>query len=124
MLSAPLVVCCDLSTLHLPHQANARALLTNAEIIAIDQDPDVIMATRINAGGQNAWGTDVWIKPLHNGDFAVAFINKDSSARASPLLLLTFLSAQLEAHSCDNDVVQQPHISVNLCATVCCFQTT
>ena len=29
MLSAPLVVCCDLSTLHLPHQANAKALLTN-----------------------------------------------------------------------------------------------
>ncbi len=65
-------------SLHLPHQANAKALLTNTEIIAIDQDADAVMASKINTNGRNPWATDLWIKPLSDGDFVVAFVNKDS----------------------------------------------
>eukprot|EP01051_Picozoa_sp_SAG22_P002673 SAG22_NODE_122_length_18920_cov_23.494076_3_plen_128_part_00 len=41
MLSAPMVVSFDLSTLNSPKQAEAKALILNKEIIAVDQDPDV-----------------------------------------------------------------------------------
>ena len=82
MLSAPLVLCCDLSSFATaPQQANARALLLNAELIAIDQDRDAVMASRIgHAGGRNPWATDLWVKPLSDGSFAVAMINKDTGS--------------------------------------------
>lgn len=45
------------------------------------------MASKINTNGRNPWVTDLWIKPLMDGDFAVAFINKDSVAHEMSVVL-------------------------------------
>lgn len=77
MLSAPMVVSFDLSTLNSPKQNQTKDLLLNKEIIAVDQDPDVVMASKVYTEGRNPLGADVWIKPLHDGTWAVALVNCD-----------------------------------------------
>tara|TARA_B110000208_G_C11759620_1_gene426400 strand:- start:16 stop:1371 length:1356 start_codon:yes stop_codon:yes gene_type:complete len=75
MFSSPLVLSFDLASGSVP------SLLLNKEIIAIDQDPDVVSASLIaNTGGRNPWGTDLYIKPLSTGEFAVALINKNQQS--------------------------------------------
>ena len=54
--------------------------------MAINQDKDAVMASKIYTNGRNSWMTDVWIKPLSDGSFAVALINKDPE-RAQPIVL-------------------------------------
>jgi alpha-galactosidase len=55
-------------------------LLTNKEVLAIDQDPLARQGIRIASNAN----TGVWAKPLSNGAVAVLFVNRgDSSAPAS-----------------------------------------
>lgn len=68
MLAAPLIVGCDLTKL----DPFTLALLTNDEVIAIDQDPLVRAATRVAAGER----TEVWTRPLADGTRAVALYNR------------------------------------------------
>lgn len=67
LLSAPLLIGCDLNSL----DAFTLNLLTNDEVIAIDQDPLGRQATRIKEES----GRQVWAKPLKDGSLAVGLFN-------------------------------------------------
>ena len=69
MLSAPLLAGNDLRSM----SAATTAILTNRQVIAIDQDPLGAEATRLLGNA------DVWVKPLANGDRAVMLLNRGST---------------------------------------------
>eukprot|EP01116_Phalansterium_solitarium_P005205 TRINITY_DN1661_c0_g1_i4.p1 TRINITY_DN1661_c0_g1~~TRINITY_DN1661_c0_g1_i4.p1 ORF type:complete len:450 (-),score=144.81 TRINITY_DN1661_c0_g1_i4:76-1425(-) len=68
-LGAPLIVSFDLESI----DNFTRSLVLNPEIIAVDQDPDCVQGTNVDAYS----AADIWIKPLHDGSFAATLINKD-----------------------------------------------
>jgi len=68
MLSAPLLIGCDLERLD-PLTSN---LLSNDEVLAIDQDALGVSARRIATMG----AIDVFQKPLEDGSVALAFFNR------------------------------------------------
>jgi alpha-galactosidase len=73
MLAAPLIAGNDLA-----HMSDAtKAILTNREVIAVDQDPAGIEATRVAHSGD----ADVWVRVLADGGRAVALLNRSESAR-------------------------------------------
>jgi alpha-galactosidase len=87
MLAAPLIVGNDVRTM----TDQTRAILTNSDVIAVDQDRVVAQATALP--GDNR----VLVKPLADGGVAVAFVNPD----AAPATLTTTASAVgLRAASC------------------------
>ena len=63
MFSAPLVLGCDLTTI----RPETLELVTNEELIAIDQDPACISASYKGNTGDNV---EVWVKPLGSADSA------------------------------------------------------
>ena len=77
MLSAPLLIGCDLATL----DAFTLNLLTNDEVLAIDQDPLGRQATP----RQKVGDFQVWVKPLQDGGFAIAAFNLGAKAGVCPL---------------------------------------
>jgi alpha-galactosidase len=77
ILASPMVLSFDVSTISTPKQAFAKEILTNKEIIAINQDRDAVAGSLVYTMGRNSWSTDLWIRPLSDGSFAVALINKD-----------------------------------------------
>lgn len=77
MLSSPLMLSCDLSKLD-PFTLN---LITNDEVIAIDQDSLGQMAARVPfSPAAMALQQEKWVKPLSDGGLAVALYNLSSSA--------------------------------------------
>jgi alpha-galactosidase len=68
ILAAPLITGNNLVTM----DAETRAILTNPEVIAIDQDPLGIQGHRIKQEGP----LEVWIKPLKDGSTAVGLFNR------------------------------------------------
>lgn len=81
MLSAPLILNADLRKLDPASSEfdsewaeNILPILTNHEVIAIDQDPLGAQASRVIDLGDR----EVWTKPLASGDYAVAFLNRSS----------------------------------------------
>lgn len=68
MLAAPLLIGCDLTQM----DDFTMAVLTNDEVIAIDQDPLGKQATRVAQRGQ----TEVWARSLADGTTAVALFNR------------------------------------------------
>jgi alpha-galactosidase len=68
MLATPLMAGNDLRNM----SAETREILTNAEVIAVNQDPLGIQAFKYTVIGT----TDVWVKPLENDEIAVAFLNR------------------------------------------------
>jgi hypothetical protein len=77
MLSAPLLIGCDLAAL----DPFTLSLLTNDEVLAVDQDPLGKQATPKYKRGD----FQVWVKPLKDGGFAVAAFNLGPEAAACPL---------------------------------------
>jgi alpha-galactosidase len=72
MLAAPLMISDNMVTM-------SRASLTtlaNKAVVAVDQDPAGIQGTLVSALGNG----EVWKKPLINGNYAVALLNRGSSA--------------------------------------------
>jgi alpha-galactosidase len=69
LLAAPLLLGCDLSTL----DPWTKALITNHEVIEVDQDPLGKAAIRVKA---NDSGAEVWARPLWDGTMAVGLINR------------------------------------------------
>jgi alpha-galactosidase len=49
-----------------------RRILTNREVIAVDQDALGIQGFRHRGGGD----LEVWVRPLAGGDWAVVFLNR------------------------------------------------
>ncbi len=68
LLSAPLLVACDLRNM----DEETKATLTNCEVIAIDQDPLGVPACRVKKRGD----VEIWQKLLHGGDVAVGLLNR------------------------------------------------
>ena len=68
ILAAPLLAGNDLSTM----TPETISLLTNREVIAIDQDKTGIQGDRVSAEGP----TEVWVRPLADGSKAVALFNR------------------------------------------------
>jgi alpha-galactosidase len=73
LLSAPLLLGCDLERLD-PFTLN---LLTNDEVLALDQDALGRQAVRAATAG----AVDVYVKELADGSRAVGFFNRDSAAQ-------------------------------------------
>jgi alpha-galactosidase len=73
ILAAPLMISADLFKLG----SASRAAASNAEVLAIDQDPAGVQGTLVSSSGEG----QVWVKPLSDGSRAVALLNR--GARAS-----------------------------------------
>jgi alpha-galactosidase len=73
LLAAPLIAGNDLRSM----SAQTREILTNREVIAIDQDPLGTEATRI----QEADGLEIWSRPLQGGALAVGIFNRNEAER-------------------------------------------
>ena len=55
----------------------ASQVVTNNEVIAVDQDPLVIQGTRmVNDTAKN---TEIWVKPLAAGRYAIVMLNKNTN---------------------------------------------
>ena len=72
MLSAPLMAGNDLRTM----SADTRDILTNREVISVDQDPLGRQATRLFEKD----GVEVWAKPLQGGGQAFGLFNRNDAA--------------------------------------------
>ncbi|GAA4640157.1 NPCBM/NEW2 domain-containing protein [Actinoallomurus vinaceus] len=68
VMAAPLLIGTDLRKA----SAETMKILTNREVIAVDQDPLGVQGTPISTEG----GRNVFVKPLKNGDRAVALFNE------------------------------------------------
>ena len=68
VLAAPLMIGCDIRNM----DADTKRILTNPEVIAVDQDPLGKQGNRIARTGS----TDVWQKPLSGGNIVVALLNR------------------------------------------------
>jgi alpha-galactosidase len=77
MMSAPLILSSDIHRL----SPAAVRILGNRAVLSVDQDPLGRMATLVSRSASS----DVLIKPLHDGGYAVAELNR--SARALPARL-------------------------------------
>jgi alpha-galactosidase len=71
MLAAPLLAGNDIRGM----SDETRDILTNKEVIAVDQDPLGRQGFRVS----KAAGGEIWIKPLEKGDLAVALFNRTTS---------------------------------------------
>lgn len=72
MMSAPLILSSDLDRL----SPTAIAILGNRRVLAVDQDPAGVMATLV----RRSPSVDVLLKPLRDGDYAVAVLNRSPKA--------------------------------------------
>jgi alpha-galactosidase len=71
ILAAPLLAGNDLTTM----TPETIALLTNHDVIAIDQDPAGHQGDRVSAAGM----TEVWARTMADGSKAVGIFNRDES---------------------------------------------
>lgn len=71
LLAAPLILGCDLTKL----DPFTKALITNHDVIEVDQDPLGKAATRVLATGN---GAEVWARPLWDGSVAVGLMNRST----------------------------------------------
>ena len=74
MLAAPLIAGNDLSKM----DADTLRILTNADVIAVDQDP-------LGRQGQRIWKQgelEIWSRPLQGGDLAVVLFNRGQAPAA------------------------------------------
>jgi alpha-galactosidase len=68
LLAAPLLLGCDLTRL----DDFLLGVLTNDEVLAVDQDPLGVQARRVRRDGE----TEVWARPLRDGSKAVGLFNR------------------------------------------------
>jgi alpha-galactosidase len=72
LLAAPLLAGNDLRTM----TAETREMLTNPEVIAVDQDSKGLQGHRVWEEGPK----EIWVKPLSDGSQAVGLFNRNESA--------------------------------------------
>jgi len=73
MLAAPLILGNDLTTM----TQQTLDIITNKEVIAIDQDTLGIQGLKVASGD----GLEFWFKPLAGGDWAFCILNRSSESR-------------------------------------------
>jgi len=74
MMASPLIAGNDIRKM----SAQTRKILTNREVIAVNQDALGVQAWRFMNDGQ----LDLWAKPLADGEWALMFLNRGDTARA------------------------------------------
>jgi len=72
ILAAPLLAGNDLRTM----SAETKELLTNSEVIAVNQDPKAVQGHRVWEEG----ALEIWVKPLAHGGQAVGLFNRTEAA--------------------------------------------
>jgi alpha-galactosidase len=90
LLSAPLLIGCDLERL----DSFTINLLSNDEVLALDQDALGKPATRVATYGP----VDVYLKDLEDGSKALGFFNRDSTAQTISFNKLHFLGFNTKQH--------------------------
>ena len=90
LLSAPLLIGCDLERL----DAFTLSLLTNDEVLALDQDALGKPAVRVAAVGP----VDVYLKELEDGSKALGFFNRDSAPQSVEFKTLDTLGFNYRQH--------------------------
>lgn len=73
MMAAPLMAGNDIRNM----SEQTKAILTNKQVIAIDQDPLGIQGFKFS----DIDSLQTWFKPLQNGDWAVCFLNRSDRVR-------------------------------------------
>ncbi len=73
MLTAPLIAGNDLRSM----SKETVEILTNQEVIAINQDPLGIQALKY----KSEEGLETWLKPLSNGEWALCFLNRSAEKK-------------------------------------------
>ena len=73
MMAAPLIAGNDIRKM----SAVTRSILTNKDVVAIDQDALGIQGFRYTANDS----LETWFKPLSNGDWAVCFVNRSAQSK-------------------------------------------
>lgn len=68
LMKAPLLVGCDIRSM----SNETFRILTNSEVIAVNQDPLGIQGTKVKSDGIR----DIWAGPLADGSFAVILLNR------------------------------------------------
>jgi len=71
MLAAPLIAGNDLASM----SADTQRILTNADVIAVDQDPLGVQARRLWKQGD----LEIWARPMKGGDQAVVLFNRGAA---------------------------------------------
>jgi alpha-galactosidase len=71
MMAAPLMAGNDVTAM----ASDVRAVLTDPDLVALDQDPLGRQARRVRTDGE----TDVWARPLADGSVAVALLNRSDA---------------------------------------------
>jgi alpha-galactosidase len=71
LLNAPLIAGNDIRTMN----ATTRSILTNTDVIAVNQDWGGRQGNRVVDNGN----TEIWTKPMSNGSMAVVLLNRNSS---------------------------------------------
>ena len=74
MLAAPLMTGNDIRKMN----TGTRAILTDKDVIAIDQDAAGIQALKYS----DKDSVQTWLKPLQNGDWAICFLNRSSTPKS------------------------------------------
>lgn len=77
MLNSPLYASCDIRKMN----DETKAIFTNEEIIALNQDP-------LGKQAERKIKTEIWdifVRPLANGDYAIAILNKTNAIQNSKL---------------------------------------
>jgi len=90
LLSAPLLIGCDLERL----DPFTLSLLTNDEVLAIDQDALGKQAVRVTSLGP----VDIYVKELEDGSRAMGFFNHDSIPQSIELKTLAELGFKSRQH--------------------------
>ena len=91
MIAAPLIAGNDIRKM----SASTTAILTNKEVIAINQDALGIQAMKYAKSDS----LETWIKPLQNGDWAVCFLNRKTTAQQ--------INFDWNAHAIEDDVAKK-----------------
>ncbi len=84
MMNSPLMIGCDVRSM----SDAAKAILTNREMIAINQDPEGRQSYMIPLGHGDEAGaalSRVYVKPLHDGSYAIGFFNLSDQAVSQSL---------------------------------------
>ena len=76
LFAAPLLIGCDLTKL----DDFTRAILTNPEVLAVNQDPLGKAAARVG-GDDPGFYEDIWARPLEDGSIAVGIVNLSYETR-------------------------------------------
>lgn len=73
MLAAPLIAGNDMANM----DADTLRILTNKDVIAVDQDSLGVQGRRIHKDGD----LEIWARPLKGGDYAVVLFNRSAEAK-------------------------------------------